>query len=244
MKTTRTALDGARRRRIYLFRHGSVDYVDKAGNVVDDTRLVNLNQFGREQALAMSDFFADVQIDTAYCSDLRRTRQTGEVVLGDRNVSLETMAALSEIAAAEGQQDVDFDVLRDVAFSHWQAHDDAARFLGGESYREFYARIESLMRDLVVDSDWQDLALFAHGGTNAAILGWVSGVGRAAFGVFDQATCCLNVIDIDTDGQGSVIRKTIRAMNLTVDDPTKAKRHGNDMELLARRLIRQRGNSQ
>jgi broad specificity phosphatase PhoE len=49
MKARRVAIDGAQRRRIYLFRHGAVDYIDDDGNVVADPDDVALNKWGRQQ---------------------------------------------------------------------------------------------------------------------------------------------------------------------------------------------------
>jgi probable phosphoglycerate mutase len=233
----RTALDGAHRRRIYLFRHGSVDYMDASGNLVPDTDLVNLNDLGREQARAMRDLFAAVHIDRALCSGLPRTVQTARTVLGDRDIELEIHPGFAEIRPLEGESTLGYDVLADVAFSHWRAPDADARFLGGECYSDFYQRIQTALEDVLSDPSWHNLAVFAHGGTNAAVLGWTTGIGLAAFGVLDQATCCLNVIDFDMDASGKVLRKTVRAMNVTADDPAKANRHSGDMESLARWLM-------
>jgi hypothetical protein len=68
----------------------------------------------------------------------------------------------------------------------------------------------------------------------------VTGLELSAFGILDQATCCLNVIDFDTDRSGNILRKTVRAMNVTADDPVKGNRHSGDMETLAYWLL-QRG---
>jgi len=86
----------------------------------------------------------------------------------------------------------------------------------------------------------ETLAVFAHGGTNAAILGWATGVGLAAFGLLDQSTCCLNVIDFDVDDSGRLLRKTVRGMNITAYDPVMHRRDASDMELLARQLLKWR----
>ena len=236
----RTTLDGAARRRIYLFRHGSVDYMDSNGKVVLDTDVVDLNDKGRAQAAAMRDLFADVQIDKALCSGLPRTRQTGETVLGVRDIPLETDAGFAEIRQLDDEYSGDYDVVADIAFSHWRAPDEEARFLGGERYSDFYVRIRSAIKGVLADSSWHSLAVFAHGGTNAAILGWVTGLKLSAFGILDQATCCLNVIDFDMDESGQILRKTVRAMNVTADDPVKGNRHSGDMETLAYWLL-QRG---
>lgn len=241
MTSERKALDGARRRRLYLFRHGSVDYVDRNGGWVADPEIVELNEKGRAQASAMAGMFRDIAVDRAVCSGLVRTRQTGETILAGRRIELEVISDLEEIRPAKEEVAGGQDVFADVAFSHWRASDDDARFLGGERYSDFYARVAGAMESLLSSKGWNHLAIFAHGGTNAAVLGWVTGLGLSAFGVLDQQTCCLNIVDFDTavDG-GDVVRKTVRAVNITVDDPLKRDRHAGDMEILAGRLIKSR----
>ena len=237
----RTTLDGASRRRMYLFRHGSVDYIDGDGNVVEDTDNVLLNVIGQAQAAAMAELFASVVIDKAVCSGLPRTRQTGETVLGSREIALEVNPGLIEIRQLKGEATEPYDVIADIAFSHFRATNKEARFLGGERYSDFYARIQSAVEGVLADDSWHNLAVFAHGATNAAVLGWVTGLGCSAFGILDQATCCLNVIDFDMDKEGRVLRKTVRAMNVTADDPAKGDRHSGDMESLAHWLLEKNG---
>ena len=50
MTDKRISMDGAQRRRLYLFRHGAVDYVDQDGKVVPDPDVVSLNVKGQSQA--------------------------------------------------------------------------------------------------------------------------------------------------------------------------------------------------
>lgn len=236
----RTALDGLRRRRLYLFRHGAVDYIDDGGGWVGDPDAVDLNAKGREQAERMATMFRDIVVDRAICSGLPRTRQTGELVLAGRGLKLEDRSEFEEIRPKIGEPAGGYDVHADIAFSHWRAGDPEARFLGGERYHAFYARIETAIQRLLGESDWNNLALFAHGGTNAAVLGWVSGLGLDGFGLIDQATCCLNIIDFDVADSGEVRRKVIRALNVTAHDPVLKDRHSGDMESLARLMLRLR----
>jgi probable phosphoglycerate mutase len=239
MKAQRVALDGAQRRRIYLFRHGAVDYVDDNGRVVDDPDDVALNARGRKQTDAMSRLFAGITIDRAVCSGLRRTRETASRVLGDRDLDIETHAEFAEIRAARDESPPKLDLIENVAFTHWGATESGSRFLGGELYTDFYERVAAAMESFTNNPDWHNLAIFAHGGTNAAILGWTSGLGLSAFGTIDQATCCLNVLDFDFSADDQrLIRKIVRAMNITADDPAKSGRHAGGMESLARRLMK------
>lgn len=233
----RVAIDGSNRRRLYLFRHGAVDYIDDNGQLLGDPDLVALNARGRSQARAMAELFVDVHVDKAVCTGLPRTLETGRAILADRDIELEVIPELEEIRPMKGEAPGGYDIVSDVAFSHWRAEQEDAAFLGGERYRDFYQRIAGAMDALLCDSSWHDLAVFAHGGTNAAILGWTTGVGLRAFGLLDQSTCCLNVIDFDFDDGGRLLRKTIRGMNITADDPVMRTREAGDMELLARRLL-------
>lgn len=236
----RVVIDGSNRRRLYLFRHGAVDYLDDNGELLGDPDLVELNTRGRSQARAMAELFVDVHIDKAVCTGLPRTRETGLMILADRDIDLEVVPELEEIRPMKGQAPGGYDIVADVAFSHWRAEQEDAAFLGGERYRDFYERIANAMDALLLDPSWHDLAVFAHGGTNAAILGWTTGVGLQAFGLLDQSTCCLNVIDFDFDQDGTLLRKTIRGMNITAEDPVMRTREAGDMEMLARRLVKWR----
>lgn len=231
-------MDGARRRRLYLFRHGSVDYIDPNGDWVADPDGVDLNERGVRQAETMADLFGQVHVDRAICSGLPRTVQTAAAVLGSRDLALEYDPAFTEIRPAPGGPAGGYDLLADVAFSHWRAEHPGARFLGGETYAGFYRRIVTAVERTLGEGDWDNLAVFAHGGTNSAILGWLLGLGLKGFGLIDQATCCLNIVDIDVDVDGLVVRKVIRAMNVTADDPVKDKRDRGDMETLASTLQR------
>jgi probable phosphoglycerate mutase len=242
MKAGRVALDGAERRRIYLFRHGAVDYVDDNGNVVADPDDVALNERGRRQADAMCDLFAGITIDRAACSGMRRARETAIQILGNRSMEIEIHEDFREIRPARDQRSVELNLVNNVAFGHWSATESGSRFLGGELYADFYARISATMDSFMHNPDWHNFAIFAHGGTNAAILGWTTGLGLSAFGTIDQATCCVNVLDFDFDASSKqLLRKVVRAMNITVDDPAKSGRHSSGMESLARRLMKTRG---
>ena len=234
----RVAIDGASRRRLYLFRHGAVDYINEHGDWVADPDLVDLNERGRAQAEAMASLFAGVHVDKAICSGLPRTRQTGVTVLADRELELGVFQELEEIRPQKGESAGGYDIYSDIAFSHWRAPQSDATFLGGERYHDFYSRISAAMDVLIADPSWHNLAVFAHGGTNAAILGWTTGVGLEAFGLLDQSMCCLNVLDFDFDDSGQLLRKTIRAMNITADDPVMRHRHSGDMEMLAHRMLK------
>ncbi len=77
-----TALPGTTgRRRIYLMRHGHVDYFGREVRESGHTDSVPLTPLGREQARASGLALSHVRFDRALCSGLPRTRETAELVL-------------------------------------------------------------------------------------------------------------------------------------------------------------------
>lgn len=232
----RTAFDGSRRRRIYLFRHGDVSYVDDQGNRVADSTIVPLTGWGREQARLTGKALASIPFDRAVASRFPRSVETAELILEGRGIAVERHGGFVEF---QGNNDVRARLtdLNDLAYAFRDAHMPGARYIGGDSFEEVNARVIDALEALIAEREWETLALVAHGGINRLVLGWAFGTGLSSFAAIDQNTCCLNVIDIDEHPQtGAIMRKTIRAMNVTVYDVVKEGNHLLSLEQIALRL--------
>ena len=76
------ALPGTKtRRRIYLMRHGHVDYFSPQVREKGEIHSVPLTERGRSEAQAAGKALSHVPFDRALCSGYPRTRQTAEIVL-------------------------------------------------------------------------------------------------------------------------------------------------------------------
>ena len=237
-RARRNALDGAQRRRIYLLRHAETSYVDREGNAVPDSRLVPLTARGCEQASQMGRWLASVPFDRVICSGLLRTLETAERLVEGRGLVLEQVPALEEIRPGHAVLESDFDMLRDVAYAGTRAGVDNASLLGGEPYAAFRERVVGALERTLADPEWGTLLMVCHGGTNAMILCWVLGADLDSFGTIEQDPCCLNVIDVDTEpATGAVVRKLVRAVNVTAHDPVKAATDLTAWETIAKSLL-------
>jgi broad specificity phosphatase PhoE len=236
---THQSLDGLRRRRIYLFRHGDVSYVDPGGLPVPNARLVRLTERGREQAIAMSVMMRDVEFDLAICSGLPRTQETAALVLGDRSLPIRDELELEEIKPGAPEPDSEFDLMRDVAYAQAGADSPDGRLLNGESFAAAEERALAVLHRILAEDDWSELALFAHGGINGLLLGWALGVtGRTAFASIEQDMCCVNVIDIDQKpGSPEVVRRIVRLVNGTTYDPSKNDKRRTAWEEIAAKFM-------
>lgn len=235
------ALLSAQRRRIYLMRHGSVDYFRPDGSAVPPDG-VPLNDTGRAQADSAGALFraAGVRFDKVVASGLPRTLETARRVL-----EASEQAALP-IGVDERLQEIRPGRLDEIpreqlaeaflgAFAG-AANVEHHRFLGGESVGELLDRVLPAFDALLAERGWQTLLLVLHGGVNRALVSRVLAGGRAFFGRIEQAPACINIIDAGADDL------VLRGVNLA---PTQwlheRERHTTMEKLLAQYLKLQAG---
>jgi probable phosphoglycerate mutase len=167
-----------------LLRHGEPDWAPDGGASVADA---GLTAFGRAQAEAAAEALARRGLDALYASPLARAQQTAEPVAKATGLTPVTLDGLAEIhvpLAGLSQTDVDGYFRRASQRplrEHWQG------WPGGESFRDFDARVKQTMAALLarhgverVSEDefrvWRippqrhRIAIVAHGGTNAVAL--------------------------------------------------------------------------
>ena len=229
-----TSLPGtSSRRRIYLLRHGAVEYLNPDGTRVKDARSVGLNASGREQAARLADLLRSVQFDRVVHSGLPRARETAEIVLGgERAHTLEAAPEFREIHIGHidrvppGRMEMEFTY----AFEEAAAPD--ASLARGEPFRGFFERVVEGFERILRQPGWTRLLLVAHGGTNRVILSWMARGGLDSLASFEQDEGCLNVLDVDLAGD-EVVRRYVRVVNFTPYNLTKEGLHLTTMERIA-----------
>ena len=228
------------RRRIYLLRHGAVEYLNPDGTRVKDARGVRLNAAGRVQAARMAQVLGDVAFDRVVHSDLPRTRETAEIVLGDgRAHTLEAAPEFREIQIGHIDRVPPDRLEAEFSYGFEAASDPAASLARGEPFGEFYERVTAGLESLLRRPGWSRLLLVAHGGTNRVILSWMARGGLGSIASFEQDECCLNVLDVDVVN-GEAPRRYVRAMNLTPWNLTKEGLYLTTLERIVADRLRRR----
>lgn len=206
----------ARRRRVYLVRHGDVRYFDLHGRPYP-AHTVPLSEAGRGHAAALRVSLRDTPLDRVVHTGLPRTIETAEAIASGRALRLEVCTELQEIQPGP--------VPRESAGAGLESHftgafrgavSREARFLGGETFGEHHDRVMAAFEALLAQSDWKHLLLVAHGGTNRVLLLRAMGAGLESMARLEQEPGCLNVIDIHGPAEWLV-----RQVNYTPYSPLK-----------------------
>lgn len=219
-------MQGTGRRRIYLMRHGHVDYFAPG---ITDPRGVPLTETGRAQAAAAREALAGVCFDVAVHSGLPRTIETMAIVLdGKTTPAPKPEQGLEELKSGWLVATSREELAARLAFSFDAAGADGARFLpDGESFADAEARITGAIERLVKGTAWKTALIVAHEGVNRILLGWATGGGLKTIGAFEQDLCCINVIDLDIapgalTGALVIERAILKSVNVTPYDLVKA----------------------
>ncbi|MEO9968415.1 MAG: histidine phosphatase family protein [Hyphomonadaceae bacterium] len=213
------------RRRIYLMRHGFVDYTSKEVIESRDPSIATLTARGRQEAHHAGQALADIKFDLALCSGLKRTRETAEIVLSEHSsdLALEDAPLFEELRSG---QYINFESPQQLAavmtFQFEQAGEPEATFLeGGEKFSDAMTRINAGLSELLIRPDWAICLLVAHEVVNRLILATILGAPLGASAGFEQDTGCINIIDFDmvpaedAEGETRIERAVIKAVNLT-----------------------------
>jgi len=221
------------RRRVYLMRHGEVSYFDAAGNPVNPDR-VELTERGVAQARAAGALLAEIPFDRVLHTGLARSRQTAELASAGRGLPLEEAGVFREIRPGRLSGLPSAAVEAEFVYGMERAADPGARFAHGEPYRDFYDRVTAAFEALLLSPGWRRLLLVAHDGTNRMLLGWTCRGGLAAVGAFEQDPGCINIVDADAV-DGRLVRRLVKALNLTPANWSKGGNYHTSLEQVFRR---------
>lgn len=195
-----------------------------------------LNEIGVAQAEALARLLAEAPIDSAVCTGLRRTLQTAQLAIGARELEIDVIEDLAE-ARTGTFEDVEsaeaMEALFTRAFDH--AELPGARFLTGESYTELWDRVALAWRGFLARDDWNHVFVACHGVVNRTILAQALGTGPEIYRRIEQDAGCLNVLDVDGEGQDARVAY-VRLMNFTPYNATKAGMHETTFEMLWRQF--------
>ncbi len=156
---------------IILIRHGQSEYQVKG--LTSGWTDTGLTELGRQQAdyLAsrLKHEFSDIPCQI-YCSDLKRTLQTADIIGKELNLTPNLAPDLREInngivAGKTAEEAKRYALERTYPLLDWQPYP------GAETWRQLCCRVSSYMEVLTRDQK-SPLLLVTHGGTLNAIIAW------------------------------------------------------------------------
>lgn len=176
---------------LYLARHGETDDNREPIRVQGFTD-TPLNNAGRRQAAELAKRVAPLGIVSLWSSDLRRARETAEIVGARSGLEPRLDARLREANRGEweGHRFLDIEREEPERYAAWRRAGDGFRFPGGESLRDQLDRVTASLDDIRATGELPALVV-CHGGSIRVALCARDPRGLDAFHDFDVPNVAL-----------------------------------------------------
>jgi len=181
--------------RIYLMRHGETSW-NADGNRYAGRTDIPLSETGRSQARAAGVALERVEFSRVYCSALQRSRETAELVAGDRSVQILPDARINEIDFGGWEGKTAEVIQRDdpASWTAWGDDPTDARAGGtGETGREVCQRMTEFMTAL--SDDGGNNLIVGHNTLNRLFIAHTLGMPLRNYKLIVQNNAGLNVLE-------------------------------------------------
>ena len=151
---------------ILLARHGETDWNrDRRWQGHADPPL---NEEGRRQAEALADELADRPLAAVYTSDLRRARETAEIVAKVHRLEVEIEPALREIHVGSWEGLTAAEVEERYP-EGWARFQNGERGHDGETHEDHSLRVVEAVRRIAHEHPDEEILIVSHGGSLRAV---------------------------------------------------------------------------
>ncbi len=185
--------------RLYLVRHGETEW-NAQGRIQGHTD-VELSDRGRQQARAVAHRLSGVTFDAVYSSDLSRSRETAQIILGHRPTSLRSTDRLREYhkGVFEGLTVHEYMRRYPDLYQASLVNDLDFAPTGGETIRQASLRMAGLVSDLKKEHQDETVLVVGHGGSLRSAVVAIMDFPLEANWKLAMGNCALSVFDIYTD---------------------------------------------
>jgi probable phosphoglycerate mutase len=185
---------------LILLRHGETDWNRELrfqGHVD-----VALNAIGLDQARRLAQRIAGEKVHRLYASDLLRAQQTAAPVALQLGLPAVTDPALREqsFGRVDGMRVDDIKAEHPQAWAGWLRFDEDFGMPGGETTRQFHARVMEVVQRLVAAHPGETLAVVTHGGVLDMIYRTARSLGLGGPRQSDIPNAGLNRVRVREDG--------------------------------------------
>ena len=187
-----------RSKRIILVRHGETDW-NKQGKFQGQID-IPLNQNGKDQAKAASQFLKNISIQAAFSSSLSRPKETAEIILkGHPGIKISLKDNLKEIGHGKWEGKLESEIKSEWPdlLETWKISPEKVQMPEGENIREVSIRSIAGWREICKDIKDEETALVvAHDAVNKTILCHLLGLTPAAIWMIKQGNGGITIIDL------------------------------------------------
>lgn len=218
--------------RIYLVRHGHVQYFDENLQPINP-KYALLSETGVMQISSLADHLQVIEMDQIFSSTMPRSIQTAEILA--QKQKKQDILSFDEIREIKSGRLKELDASRaDILIKKAYQHQSYAldTFMQGEAWESFELRVMTWLEHMVVEQvqqGHQNILVSAHDAVNRVILNRAHGLKQQDLLVQEQNYAGLNILDYFLENQ-EIAETRIMLQNFTTHNILKIDEQRNALE--------------
>lgn len=152
--------------RVYFVRHGEGQ--DNVARQFSHKKVDRpLTERGRLQAMQTAEYLTGIPIDQIFCSPMKRTHETAQIIAARLGQDLTLLEDLREVNVGDLEKqdfnDETWGVYHHVT-NQWYAGNAQVTYPGGEDYRTLWARMQRALKNILGNHSNRSFLIVGHGG--------------------------------------------------------------------------------
>jgi probable phosphoglycerate mutase len=199
---------------ILLIRHGENDWTE-THKLAGRTPGVHLNEYGQQQAKALGERLAKIELKAIYASPLERTVETAQAIANQQKLEIKTRSGLLEVDYGEWTGQKIEDLAKHESWPVIQFYPSGAGFPGGETMYAMQARFVQELNELTRKHPGEMIAVVGHADLIKAAVAHYLGVHLDLFQRIVISTASITTISFGKMGP------RVLSVNDTNHNPTR-----------------------
>ena len=187
--------------KVYLIRHGETDF-NKQRKLQGQCD-IELNEYGRELARMTAQGLKDVAFDVVYTSPLKRAKETAQIIIGEREISVIEEPRIQEISFGDYEglccQGENFNIPDKSFRNFFDLPEEYNVPPNGEAFEEIIERTGAFWKELLQKKELADktVLISTHGCALKAILANINPVPIEKFwGTGVHKNCAVTIVNV------------------------------------------------
>lgn len=176
---------------LYVVRHGQT--IVNVKGLINARNIIGINRKGKEEAHMAAEQIKNIKLDLIFCSPLRRTKQTCNIINKKKIKVLYDKRILER-----NSRSMQFKKVEKLDFEEWYNIDKIKVYKNSEGFKSILVRVKNFLEDLKGEYPNKSILIVTHGDVCKAIYAYLNNMtGAKEISLFNQGNCEIKKYDID-----------------------------------------------
>ena len=183
---------------IYFVRHGETIWNKE--KKIQGRSDIPLNEYGRELGIKTSQALKDIPFDIVYSSPLIRARETAEILIKDRDLSIHEDQRLIEMSFGEGEGESLIEIHTHPEMKLYNFIHNPGEYIppaGGETFENLYNRCKNFIEDIIIpaESNYNYMLIVGHGALIRGMIHYINNRPSKDFWTITHKNCSVTIVE-------------------------------------------------